>query len=38
METDPVEEINLIDKEKEKAAQLKSLYEDWAAKFKITKR
>ena len=38
LETDPVEEINLIDKEKEKAAQLKSLYEDWAGQFKITKR
>ncbi len=38
LETDPIEEINLIDKEKEKAAQLKSLYEDWAAQFKISKR
>ena len=37
LETDPVEEINLIDKEKEKVAQLKSLYEDWAGQFKIAK-
>jgi arylsulfatase A-like enzyme len=38
LETDPIEEVNLIYKEKEKTAELKSLYEDWAAKFKINNR
>ncbi len=38
LETDPVEEENLIDKEKEKAAELKSIYKDWASQFKITKK
>ena len=38
LESDPVEEMNLIEKEKEKAAQLKARYEDWAVQFEITKR
>jgi arylsulfatase A-like enzyme len=38
LESDPVEEMNLIEKEKEKAAQLKARYEDWAGQFEITKR
>jgi arylsulfatase A-like enzyme len=38
LESDPVEEMNLIEKEKEKAAQLKARYEDWAVHFEITKR
>ena len=33
LEIDPVEEINLIDKEKEKATELKSLYDDWFDQF-----
>jgi arylsulfatase A-like enzyme len=33
LETDPVEEKNLIETEKEKAAQLKTLYQQWAGQF-----
>ena len=35
LESDPVEEINLIEKEKEKLTELKELYEDWAASLKL---
>lgn len=38
LKNDPIEEMNLIDKEKEKAAQLKALYEDWEGQFEITKK
>lgn len=33
LETDPIEEKNLIETEKEKAAQLKTLYQQWAGQF-----
>ena len=36
LEADPVEEINLIDKEIEKVAELKSLYEDWADQYEMS--
>ena len=36
LEADPVEEINLIDKEIEKVAELKSLYEDWAVQYEMS--
>jgi len=38
LETDPVEEMNLIDREKEKVGQLEARCEDWAGQFEITKR
>ena len=38
LESDPVEEINLIEKEKEKLTELKELYEDWAANFEIANK
>ena len=38
MESDPIEEINLIEKEKKKLTELKALYENWASQFEITKR
>ena len=38
LESDPIEEINLIEKEKKKLTELKALYENWASQFEITKR
>ena len=38
LESDPVEEMNLIKKEKKKLTELKALYENWASQFEITKR
>ena len=38
LKEDPVEEMNLINEEQEKAAALQSLYNDWAGQFEIIKK